>query len=677
MVQKDSKVMVPPKLLAGAVVLYWGAMVGLPFIALVMAILLEARNWIDFRWKISEKGYVKAFYVTLFLIAVALLLIRLDDVDITSFSKIIRWSPIFAMPIELAQRYWKSDRMYLNTFFYFSRQRMINDRKEGRPINPNVINTGYPYLIGVLISATCTDRQDWLVSVGMLVIVLAILFSVIIERKMRWQRLVWMLPLLLVLTLAARAMMDSSYAEVVKIRTGAGNYKSSGSYDALSARLGSLGEVKQSSEIQWRIWSDGKGDPPAYVHTGIYNKFARMRWRYDYKSANFKSLAAAFDSGAGVKKLDSEDNTYVFKDSDISKISAARNANDLRKLKIRGMGDTKTTESIVPAVLGFKAVSNIASDDTLPTMNPMGVIKLVDRKVIIDYQLWRTESLDELTAPPVDHIDLRVDREYENVIDLLVNEIKLNKYQTTVEKVEAIRLFFTSKFKYALHFDNSDDHFSGNDLERFMIHDRRGHCEYFATTTALMLRRVGVPVRYAVGYVVREEDGEQWIIRGTHGHAWCHVWIDGKWQNVDLTPPDWLSMENVDKDLGGWHRFTDGFQQYREDFQAWKSQKGNESTFNKGLVAVGVLLLVWFGFRIWRKRLCSNAHDSELNYKEYNFSKEIEQMIKQWQDKYGERPPGLTLRQWFENHSDELSSSDLAETEIVINRHELSRFGSG
>jgi len=60
---QDTVVMVPPRLLAGATVLYWGAMVGMPIIALLMAVLLEARSWVSYRWDISEKGYVKAFYV--------------------------------------------------------------------------------------------------------------------------------------------------------------------------------------------------------------------------------------------------------------------------------------------------------------------------------------------------------------------------------------------------------------------------------------------------------------------------------------------------------------------------------------------------------------------------------------------------------------------------------------
>jgi len=648
MVKKDSKVLVPPKLLAGAVVLYWGAMVGMPFIALLMAILLEARNWVSYRWDFDEKAYVKSFYVTLFFVAVALMIIRLDDVDITSFSKIIRWSPILAIPIELAQRYGKSDRMFLNTFFYFSRQRMMNDRKEGRPIDPYVLNTGYPYILGVLISATCTDRQDWLVSLGMLLIVVAVMFAVLKERGMRWQRLVWVMPIVVGLSFVAKSVMLENYSDVVKYRTGTGATQINESYDAYSTRLGGLGQVKQSANIQWRLWSE-QGAVPAYVHTGVYDKFARMRWRYDFKTRGktedqpdgFEDLSETFDSGAGVKVPSLKEHTYVFQDSEIDLLDQAKNSDDLMRVRVRGIGDTETTESVVPAVLGFKVVADLPSADTLPTANPMGVIKLVDRKVIIDYELWNTDQLEGLPSGVDEAFDLTIDDEYVGAIDRLVKETNLLSYESVADKVEAIRAFFIKEFQYNLHFDAENWHFSGSDLERFMLYDRRGHCEYFATTAALMLRR-----------------------------------MDGKWEIVDLTPPDWFAIENVDQKFGWWKRFTDSFQVKREDFQVWKSDAANEAKFNNTLIGVGLLLVAWFGIRLWRKRI--RAKESELGkfYEGYTYSDEVKRLIEQWQDEYGERPESLTLRQWFSQHAGHLSDGDLSELELVINRHEFDRYGS-
>ncbi len=40
-----------------------------------------------------------------------------------------------------------------------------------------------------------------------------------------------------------------------------------------------------------------------------------------------------------------------------------------------------------------------------------------------------------------------------------------------------------------------------------------------------MLRRLGVPARYAVGYYVHEGNGENhYVVRERDAHAWCLVW---------------------------------------------------------------------------------------------------------------------------------------------------------
>src|SRR5262249_2604891 len=59
-----------------------------------------------------------------------------------------------------------------------------------------------------------------------------------------------------------------------------------------------------------------------------------------------------------------------------------------------------------------------------------------------------------------------------------------------------VRGLFAEKFKATLK-----NTFSQKDtLAAFLGTDRKGHCEYFATATALLLRTLGVPSRIVVGY---------------------------------------------------------------------------------------------------------------------------------------------------------------------------------
>jgi hypothetical protein len=84
-------------------------------------------------------------------------------------------------------------------------------------------------------------------------------------------------------------------------------------------------------------------------------------------------------------------------------------------------------------------------------------------------------------------------------------------------------------------------------LSRFLLKSHKGHCEYFATATVLILRRLGVPARYAVGFSVHEGSDGKYVVRGRDAHAWCLVWNADRrtWDDFDTTPATWFPEENA------------------------------------------------------------------------------------------------------------------------------------
>jgi transglutaminase-like putative cysteine protease len=73
----------------------------------------------------------------------------------------------------------------------------------------------------------------------------------------------------------------------------------------------------------------------------------------------------------------------------------------------------------------------------------------------------------------------------------------------------------------------------------FLLHERQGHCEYFAGAMAALLNEVGVPARMVAGYSGGNLslDGEEAVIRQANAHAWVEAWVgDGKWSVFDPTP---------------------------------------------------------------------------------------------------------------------------------------------
>ncbi len=77
-------------------------------------------------------------------------------------------------------------------------------------------------------------------------------------------------------------------------------------------------------------------------------------------------------------------------------------------------------------------------------------------------------------------------------------------------------------------------------LDHFLFESKRGHCEFYSTAMAILLRTQGVPTRNVTGFA-----GGSWnrfartyTVRQGDAHSWVEVWIDGVgWQLFDPTPP--------------------------------------------------------------------------------------------------------------------------------------------
>lgn len=67
---------------------------------------------------------------------------------------------------------------------------------------------------------------------------------------------------------------------------------------------------------------------------------------------------------------------------------------------------------------------------------------------------------------------------------------------------------------------------------------RRGYCEQFATTMAVMARALDIPSRVVLGFTPGERIGtDQVVVRDKNAHAWVELWIPSQgWISFDPTP---------------------------------------------------------------------------------------------------------------------------------------------
>jgi protein-glutamine gamma-glutamyltransferase len=104
-------------------------------------------------------------------------------------------------------------------------------------------------------------------------------------------------------------------------------------------------------------------------------------------------------------------------------------------------------------------------------------------------------------------------------------------------KVEAVVRWLQATHHYTV--DLKRDPSVPDPLEDFLFHQTGGHCEYFASSAALLLRLAGVPTRYVNGFLGGEWNALQGSItvRDNRAHSWIEVYLgQAGWVRVDATP---------------------------------------------------------------------------------------------------------------------------------------------
>lgn len=113
----------------------------------------------------------------------------------------------------------------------------------------------------------------------------------------------------------------------------------------------------------------------------------------------------------------------------------------------------------------------------------------------------------------------------------------------TTDYDRAVRLeaHLRTQYQYALP---SNTEKPKRPVEEFLFQHKRGHCEYFAASLAVLLRTLGVPARVVNGYAggTYSAVGGYYMVSDSDAHSWVEVFFPGLgWIDFDATPPDALA----------------------------------------------------------------------------------------------------------------------------------------
>src|ERR1700719_4355458 len=105
------------------------------------------------------------------------------------------------------------------------------------------------------------------------------------------------------------------------------------------------------------------------------------------------------------------------------------------------------------------------------------------------------------------------------------------------DKSIVLESFLRRNFGYTLNLAGKP---GADPLAQFLFVTKAGHCEYFASAMAVMLRTLGIPSREVNGFLPGEYNdlAGDYIVRASDAHSWVEAYFPGSgWITFDPTPP--------------------------------------------------------------------------------------------------------------------------------------------
>ncbi len=104
------------------------------------------------------------------------------------------------------------------------------------------------------------------------------------------------------------------------------------------------------------------------------------------------------------------------------------------------------------------------------------------------------------------------------------------------DKAAALEQYLRTRLGYTLEMPRTPPK---DAIANFLFERKQGHCEYFASSMAVMLRTLGIPSRVVNGFRSDEFNDltGNYVVRAKDAHAWVEAYFPGYgWQTFDPTP---------------------------------------------------------------------------------------------------------------------------------------------
>jgi hypothetical protein len=572
-----------PPLLMGVTLLFWGWQAGFLPEAVGMAFILEGSRAIKTRWEFSDDEFTRVLTFCSVLFLAAMIFAFNSNSGPTDFGQLlqnpnatsernagnastltvdalIRWLPMIFFLFMVAQTFSPGNSVPLEAISLYLRSRMKRARKRGQVLPPSRrIDISYPYFALCLFSASGHPAQDDYFYYGLCILILWALWP---QRSRRF-----ILPVFLgTFALAAAAGYWGQHGFIQLVRM-AGEYDPQflslfwhprTNPEESMTSIGDIGRKKLSGKIIIRLMPENGAPVPVYLREASYRKLEEINYH--------DRPQLSWDAGITNNNNDFPEVSETPRDSGIWPLHAApaNKSHVSIACYLDGMNqNNKDPEGLLPLPADCNRLENLHA--YFVYQNNIGAVQAEGPRLVIFDACFGSGAIMDV-RPESDtyttNQDLFVPPAEAPAISQIISQLNVSD-KSDEEKIAAVSTFFANHFTYSL-WQKDPPKIPGTTntpLAQFLLNTKSGHCEYFATATVLLLRELGIPARYAVGYYVHEQSGNGYVVRMRDGHAWCLLW-DKKhnvWQNFDTTPGTWIDEEG---DRASPFQFL-------SDFQSW------------------------------------------------------------------------------------------------------------
>lgn len=289
-------------------------------------------------------------------------------------------------------------------------------------------------------------------------------------------------------------------------------------------------------------------------------------------------------------------------------------------------------------------------------------------------------------SPPPDEVDLEVPGRVRERIAPLVRDV-VGEARTPLAVAIAIEDHLRGGYAYTLR---PQAPWREDPVIWFLLRGREGHCEFFASAMALMLRVADVPARIQVGFAGGELQGDgSFLVRDSRAHAWVLAWVGGRWQVFDPTPPEGQPLtegsasrlrlpwrwEDVE---AAWDRWVLTFTLFDQadivrSLATWVA--GHLGVVGLVAAAAAVLAGAWAAWRRWRGRRPAAA-DARRRGRDEAAVRALERVMQAGARRGLELAPSLSPRAFGAAAAAAFPAARPA-IEWLVQAHEQRRYGGG